>query len=168
MLVEWEVPVFSDEGLYCKRPVPQLTFSSVLKALLAFPAVPPTAIEDDDEEGGNGEAGKGGRARRAIKASPYPLRSYASMIEAIASRNMCVEKEAFAYWLSQMRVLLLEQASDADRESVRGLGVDLFDALMQEGFKPAFLDKEAALASQYAAVIELLRAAWCAQPGRPA
>jgi hypothetical protein len=155
---EWEIPVFSADGLFCKRAVPQLPFASVLKALLEFPAVPSHATEGDDDE--NSESSTW-TARQQQKASPYPLRSYASMIEAIANRNEQVTPEEFPYWMSQLRVLLLEQAGNADRDAVRSLGVDLFPALMEPGFKPRWLERDASLSARYDQVVDELRAGWC-------
>jgi hypothetical protein len=159
---EWEVPVFSADGLFCRRPVSQVPFDSVLKALLTFPLPPPHAAdEDDDEEDSDGRStGAGNRP-----ALPYPLRSLAALIEAIASRNETVTREEFPYWLSQLRVLLLEQATEADRQSVKELGVDLFDALLEPGFGPVWLHEEVALQAQYSAVVDQLRAGWCASSG---
>lgn len=159
---EWEVPVFSANGLFCRRPMPQVPFSSVLKALLAFPAPPPHVTDYDDEESGDGG---GAKSRGMLKASPYPLRSLAAMIEAIAGRNETVTREEFPYWLGQLRVLLLEQTADADRQGIGELGVDLFDALLEPGFTPAWLAEEHALQAQYSAVVDQLRAGWCATPG---
>lgn len=158
---EWEVPVFSADGLYCKRPVPQMPFGSVLEALLDFPAPPSHLTEEDDEEQGGGGAQHGGRQ----KASRYPLRNLAAMIEMIANRNEVVTREEFPYWLSQLRVLLLEQSTDADKSEVRALGVDLFDALFEPGFKPRWLDKHKVLEQQYIDVVNQLRAGWCASSG---
>ncbi len=159
---EWEVPVFSADGLFCRRPVPQVPFSSVLKALLAFPAPPPHFVEEDEEET---ISGGGAKALAKHNPSPYPLRSLAAMIEAIATRNETVTREEFPYWLSQLRVLLLEQSTDADRQSVQELGVDLFDALLEPGFSPAWLARELALQAQYVAVVDQLRTGWCRPSG---
>lgn len=87
------------------------------------------------------------------------------MIEAIAIRNETVTREEFPYWLSQLRVLLLEQATDADRESVKRLGVDLFDALLEPGFTPTWLVKELDLQVYYTKIVAQLRAGWCAPSG---
>ncbi|MCT9810926.1 hypothetical protein N0K08_09785 [Acidovorax sp. Be4] len=159
---EWEVPVFSADGLFCRRPMPQVPFGSVLKALLAFPAPPPLETDYDDEDI---DDGGGAKSRGALKASPYPLRSLAAMIEAIADRNEAVTREEFPYWLGQLRVLLLEQTADADRQGMMELGVDLFDALLEPGFTPAWLAGEPALQAQYSAVVDQLRAGWCATSG---
>lgn len=157
---EWEVPVFAADGLFCKRAVPQVPFGNVLEALLAFPA-PPPYVSEEDEEYGDGGARTWGRH----KALSYPLRSLAAMIEAIASRNSAVTREEFLYWLSQLRVLLLEQTTDPDRQSMKRLGVDLFDALLEPGFMPTWLDGEPALKAQYASVVNDLRAGWCERIG---
>lgn len=159
---EWEVPVFAADGQFCRRPAPQVSFHSLLKALLAFPAPPPHVQEDEEEDSGGGG---GAKIWARPKASPYPLRSLAAMIEAIASRNETVTREEFPYWLSQLRVLLLEQATEADRQSVKRLGVDLFGALLEPGFTPAWLHREPALQAQYATVLAQLRDAWCAPSG---
>ncbi len=155
---EWEIPVFSADGLFCRRAAPQLPFASVIKALLEFPAVPSHVTEGDDEENGEGSTWT---ARKQQKASPYPLRSYAAMIEAIANRNEQVTPEVFPYWMSQLRILLLEQATDADRDAVRSLGVDLFPALLEPGFRPSCLEKDGSLSARYDQVVDDLRAGWC-------
>jgi len=160
---EWEVPVFSADGLFCKRPMSQVSLDNVLKALLTFPSPPPHAADEDEDEEDTGGRAAGGASRP--KASPYPLRSLATLIEAIASRNETVTREEFPYWLSQLRVLLLEQAAEVDRQSVKELGVDLFDALLEPGFRPAWLQEEVALQAQYSAVVNQLRAGWCAPSG---
>ena len=69
------------------------------------------------------------------------------------------------YPLSQLRVLLLEQSTDEDRQSVQELGVDLFDALIEPGFSPAWLARELALQAQYVAVVDQLRTGWCRPSG---
>lgn len=160
---EWEVPVFAADGLFCKRPVAQLPLTSILQALTAFPApVPDEADDDPDGEDQNtGHAG-GTTPRPSIKASPYPLRSLAALVEAIADRNESVTREEFPYWLNQLRVLLLEQATEADRTNAQALGVDLFDALLEPGFRPPWLHRDAPWMSQYVAVVDQLRAGWTA------
>jgi hypothetical protein len=157
---EWQVPVFAADGLFCKRALPQLPFGNVLEALLAFPESPPY-VSEEGEEGGDGGARTWGRH----KALSYPLRSLAAMIEAIAGRNSAVTREEFLYWLSQLRVLLLEQTADEDRQKVKRLGVDLFDALLEPGFTPTWLNDEPALKAQYASVVDDLRAGYASQSG---
>jgi hypothetical protein len=153
---EWEVPVFAADGLFCKRAVSQVPFGNVLDALLAFPQPPPYVSEEGEEYGGGGT-----RTWGRHKSLSYPLRSLAAMIEAIASRNNAITQEEFLYWLSQLRVLLLEQTTDEDRQSIKRLGVNLFDALLEPGFTPPWLDNAPILKAHYASVVDDLRAGWC-------
>jgi len=158
----WDVPVFSKEGLFCIRAVPQLPVASVLQALLAFPAVPPHEAEDDEagESQSNRAAAAGGS--RPVNRTEYPLRMLAAVVEGIARRNVLLTREEFPYWLTQLRLLLLEQTADADRQAIRELGVDLFDALEQPGFVPPWLQEDRLLSQQYGELIAVLRLAWCA------
>jgi hypothetical protein len=55
----------------------------------------------------------------------------------------------------------LEQTATHEREAIRALKVDLFDALDQPGFVPPWLAERAELHGQYRTFLHDLRAAWC-------
>lgn len=151
-----EVPVFSEDGLLCRQAPPQVGIDDVLDALSTFPA-PPSFLPEGDPSPGSGS---GLPAPPSPSAKQYPLRLLASMIEAIAQRNVVVTKAQFPVWLSQLRTLLLKQTLPADRAAIRALGVDLFPALSQPGFKPGWLDEAPALKAMYEYTIADIRQAW--------
>lgn len=154
----WDVAVLSANGLLCRRAMPQLEMASILQALLTFPALPPHDHEDDDEVG---DAAAPDTAMRASSAG-YALRTYAMLVETIAQRNVLTRPEEFPYWLAQLRALLLEQTATAEREAIRALGVDLFDALDKPGFVPSWFSEQPDLLESYQVFLQDLRAAWCA------
>ncbi|MFM0703584.1 hypothetical protein [Paraburkholderia sediminicola] len=157
----WDVAVLSANGLFCRRIAPQLGVESVLQALLAFPALPPHEHEDDEEDEGTKRKARGGASARGATVR-YALRTLAMLVETIAQRNVQITPEEFPYWLAQLRALLLEQTAPGDREAIRKLDVDLFDALDQPGFVPPWLAQRPDLREQYQAFLRDLRAAWCA------
>ena len=131
--------------------------ASILQALLVFPALPPHDHEDDDHVS---HAVAPDTAARASSAR-YALRTLAMMVETIAQRSVLTTPEEFPYWLAQLRVLLLEQAAAAEREAIRALGVDLFDALDKPGFVPTWLAEQPDLLELHGTFLQDLRAAWC-------
>ncbi|MGO4157471.1 hypothetical protein [Cupriavidus sp. YAF13] len=153
----WDVAVLSANGLLCRRAMPQLEMASILQALLVFPALPPHDHEDDDHVS---HAVAPDTAARASSAR-YALRTLAMMVETIAQRSVLTTPEEFPYWLAQLRVLLLEQAAAAEREAIRALGVDLFDALDKPGFVPTWLAEQPDLLELHGTFLQDLRAAWC-------
>lgn len=154
----WDVAVLSANGLLCRRAMPQLEMAGILQALLVFPALPPHDHEDDDDVG---HAAAPDVAARTSSVR-YALRTLAMLVETIAQRNVLTTPEEFPYWLAQLRVLLLEQAAPAEREAIRALDVDLFDALDKRGFVPTWLASQPDLLEQYRVFLQDLRAAWCA------
>ncbi len=156
---EWEVPVMTRDGLFCRRELQPLDVDGVLQALLAFPAIPP---QDEDEEDGILRPGGG---RRPTSPTRYPLRVLAALVEVIGHRNTLVTLEEFPYWLTQLRLLLLEQADDTQRLAIRALGVDLFGALHEPGFVPRWLQAHPQLLERYEHLVHALRAAWCLPRG---
>lgn len=157
---EWEVPVLTRDGLFCRRELTPLGVDGVLQALLAFPGTPP---QDDDADDDGVLPADG--ARRALPPTRYPLRVLAALVEVIAHRNNLVTLEEFPYWLTQVRLLLLEQADDTQRLAIRALGVDLFGALLEPGFVPDWLQAHPLLLERYAHLVQALRAAWCLPRG---
>lgn len=132
--VGWDVAVLSANGLLCMRAMPQLEMASILQALLVFPALPPHHHEDDDVVGYDAAPDVAART----SSVRYALRTLAIMVETIAHRNVLTTPEEFPYWLAQLRVLLLEQTAPAERQAIRALDVDLFDALDKPGFVPTW------------------------------
>lgn len=160
----WDVVVLSANGLLCRRAVPQLEMAGILQALLVFPALPPHDHEDDSDLGHAGE----GRVTASTSSVRYALRTLAMLVETIAQRNVLTTPEEFPYWLAQLRSLLLEQAAPAEREAIRGLDVDLFDALDKWGFVPPWLESQPDQLEAYRVFLQDLRAAWCASSGADA
>lgn len=160
-----EVPVMSQGGLLCRQAPPQVGVDDVLEALLAFPAAPPFASDDEVPPKRRGKTPPG----RSPAATRYPLQRLAALIEAVAQRNVLVTREQFPVWLSELRMLLLEQTLEADREAIRSLGVDLFDALFEPGFVPPWLDDVPEYKREYATAIAAIRRVWTtsATPERP-
>lgn len=154
----WDVAVLSANGLLGRRAMPQLEMASILQALLVFPALPPHDHEDDDDFG---HATVPATATRVCSAR-YPLRTLAILVETIAQRNVLTTPEEFPYWLAQLRALLLEQTATAEREAIRALGVDLFDALDKPGFVPTWFAEQPDLLASYQVFLRDLRGAWCA------
>jgi len=151
-----EVPVFSENGIFCRQLPAELSADDVLDALLAFPAAPPYLPDPDAPVEASGKFSTAG----SDSARRYPLRLLASLIEAIGQRNCALTKEQFPFWLSQLRVLLLQQVSQADRSAVRRTGVDLFPALHQPGFTPPWLNESPALKTSYESLVGDIQRAW--------
>jgi hypothetical protein len=151
-----EVPVFSEDGVLCRQLPAQLSADDVLDALLAFPAAPPYLADPNVPVQASGKSG----AVASDTAKCYPLRLLASMIEAIGQRNCVLTIEQFPFWLSQLRVLLLQQVSEADRSAVQQTGIDLFPALHRPGFAPPWLNGSPALKASYETLIGDIQRAW--------
>lgn len=161
MASEWEVPVLTRDGLFCRRALPRLAIDGVLQALMAFPRTPPQDDDDDDDDRDESGRASIGASKRTTLANGYPLRFLAALVEVIGHRNTLVTVEEFPYWLTQLRLLLLEQADDSQRETIRALGVDLFDALQEPGFVPDWLAKHPHLETRYQDLLYDLRRDWC-------
>lgn len=153
----WEVVVLSANGLLGRRAMPQLEMANILQALVVFPALPPHDHDVDDDVD---HAAAPDTAARTSSAR-YALRTLAMLVETIAQRNVVTTPEEFPYWLAQLRGFLLEQAAIAEREAIRALGVDLFDALDKPGFVPTWFAEQPDLLESYRALLQDLRAAWC-------
>lgn len=151
-----EIPVFSEEGTLCRQLPSELTIDDVLDALLAFPGAPPYLPDPDAEGTTTGRV----KPTVSISAGRYPLRLLASLIEAIGQRNCALTKEQFPFWLSQLRVLLLEQISEVDRMAVGAVGINLFPALSLPGFAPPWLDQSPVLKSSYETLLADIQRAW--------
>lgn len=149
-----EVPVLTEEGILCRQAPNQLSVDDALDALASFPT-PPRNLPDPDTP-----LPQGRRPAASLTARRYPLKFLAALIEVIAHRNSLVKKEQCPVWLSQLRFMLLEQITEADRAAVRLAGVDLFPALLQPGFAPPWLDAVPALARDYRSLVQDLRRAW--------
>ena len=152
----YEIPVFSEGGELCRQLPSELNVDDVLDALLAFPAPPPYLPDPEQVEGRSGDHAK----TASSSARHYPLRLLAALIEAIGQRNYALTKEQFPFWLSQLRVLLLQQVSDVDRQAVRSAGVDLFPALDLPGFSPPWLEHDPELKATYQSLIAEIQQAW--------
>jgi hypothetical protein len=63
-------------------------------------------------------------------------------------------------WLSQLRFLLLEQVSEADRDAIRRAGINLFPALLTPGFAPAWLKEAPQLQAAYQTLVDDIAASW--------
>jgi len=154
----YDVPVLSEEGLLCRQSPAKVSVDDILDAILTFPE-PPSYLPDPEQQTTGGNHGHPPPA--SASATHYPLRVVASMIEAIALRNSVLTREQFPVWLSQLRLLLLEQTLDADREAVRALGINLFTALFHPGFTPPWMDETPFLKASYERVIADVEKSWC-------
>jgi hypothetical protein len=162
-----EVPVFTEDGVCCRQAPNTLGVDDVLDALLAFPAVPP-CLTDPEMPPSPPTA-----AAVATSTSRYPLRLIAALVEAIGQRNAVLTQEQFPVWLSQLRYLLLEQVSGAERDAIARTGVNLFMALLEPGFAPPWLANTPRLADAYRTLVSDIAAHWTASavaraPGIPA
>jgi len=159
-----EVPVYARDGTCCRQAPHVLEIDDVLEALLAFPSFPPGQADPESPQ-------SPAAAARPVVASRYPLKSMATLIEAIAQRNAVLTREQFPVWLSELRYLLLEQVADADRYAIAATGVNLFPALLEPGFAPPWLDEVPQLALAYRSLVGDIVAHWTAptvQTGTPA
>lgn len=156
-LEKFELPVMSAGGALCRQTLPELAADDVLEGLLQFPDAPAYAIDTIDDGSGTGAT----RVQQATSARMnYPLRWLASVIEAIGDRQSSVTPEQFPIWISQVRMLLLEQVAPLHRKQIRDLHLDLFPALLEEGFRPSWLIAEHPLLPAYQALVEALRSFW--------
>lgn len=152
---EWQIAVMSAQSLMCRRTAPQIDLQTALEALGAFPRVPPYMTDSEYDEGSSVPV-----VVRSNAVARYPMRTFALMIDIIAQRNALIELAEFPYWLSQLRSMLIEQASPVEKTAVSALGVDLFDALSQPGFIPEWLPGAPALLTEYLELVNALRLAW--------
>lgn len=150
-----EVAVLGEHGLLSRQPPPPLSADDILNALMVFPAVLP-----EESNGAPKERARTPHSASLDPTSGYPLRMQASMVEAIAERNNSLHEEQFPYWLNQLRMLLLEQFSEPDRQAMRSTGVNLFAALTEPGFAPPWLADSAVLQAEYEALLAAIAALW--------
>lgn len=151
-----EVSVFADDGVCCRQAPNTLGVEDVLDALLAFPTVPPCLTDPD------APSSLPAASAVASSTSRYPLRLMAALVEAIAQRNAVLTQEQFPVWLSQLRYLLLEQVSAAERDAIARTGVNLFMALLEPGFAPPWLANTPRLADAYTRLVSDIAAHWTA------
>lgn len=149
-----EVAVLAEDGTCCRRVPNEVGIDSVLDALLAFPAAPPN-LPDPDLPDANTQA-----RTATVLAARYPLKLLATLIEAIAQRNGTLTKEQFPVWLSQLRFLLLEQVSAADRAAIVAADINLFPALKEPGFVPPWFEPGSPLELAYRQLIDEIERAW--------
>lgn len=149
----YEVAVVTAAGAIARQPPTEQCIDDILASLRTFPAAPPEPLPP-------GKGGDTGKRPASESAKRYPLHLLAMLIEAIGHRNSMVTEEQFPYWLSQVRTLLLEQASDADRTAVRNAGINLFPALLEPGFVPEWLESSASLHAAYQTLLTDLIDAW--------
>lgn len=151
----YEVPVLSEDGVCCRQAPNALEIDEVLEALLDFPS---TGRHLPDPETPPSAIARSSVASSA--ASRYPLKSIAALLEAIGQRNAVLTQEQFPVWLSQLRYLLLEQVSEADRDAIRRAGIDLFPALLEPGFAPVWLNGAPQLQAAYKTLVDDVVAYW--------
>jgi hypothetical protein len=150
----YEVPVLSEDGVCCRQAPNALEIDDVLEALLAFPSAGPHLPDPETSPAPTVPS------RASTTASRYPLKVIAALIEAIAQRNTVLTQEQFPVWLSQLRFLLLEQVSEADRDAIRRAGINLFPALLTPGFAPAWLKEAPQLQAAYQTLVDDIAASW--------
>ena len=150
-----EVAVLGEHGLLSRQPPPPLSADDILSALMVFPIVLP-----EESDGTGRERRSTPRSASLDPTSGYPLRMQASMVEAIAGRNNNLNEEQFPYWLNQLRMLLLEQFSEPDRQAMRNTGVNLFSALTEPGFTPPWLADSPILKAEYEVLLADIAAVW--------
>jgi len=151
----YEVPVLSEDGVCCRQAPNALEIDEVLEALLDFPS---TGRHLPDPETPLLASARSPTASSA--ASRYPLKSIAALLEAIGQRNAVLTQEQFPVWLSQLRYLLLEQVSEADRDAIRRAGINLFPALLAPGFAPAWLNEAPQLKAAYRTLVDEIAISW--------
>lgn len=149
-----EVAVLGEDGTWCRQAPNEVSIDSALEALLAFPAAPPYLPDPDSPQPVIR------RATASTLAARYPLKLLATLIEAIGHRNCMLTKEQFPVWLSQLRFLLLEQVSLMDRAAIIKADVNLFPALLQPGFVPAWLELDTLLGVAYQNLIHDIAQTW--------
>lgn len=149
-----EVPVLTQDGILCRQAPNQLGIDDALDALAAFPASPRYLPDPGSPQP------QGQRQAPSSTARRYPLKFLAALIEVIAHRHSLLKQEQCLVWLSQLRFLLLEQVTEADRAAVRLAGIDLFPALLQPGFAPSWLETDSYLDQAYRSLVLDLRRAW--------
>lgn len=153
----FEVPVMSAAGTLCRQPPPQLGADDVLEGLQVFPDIPAYAIDAVDDGSSEVVARPSSNATARLN---YPLRWLATVIEAIARRQSTLTPTQFPLWVSQVRMLLLEQVTPEDLAQVRALRLSLFPALLEDGFRPAWLRQLHPMHESYAVLISQLQARW--------
>ncbi|MQA37045.1 hypothetical protein [Rugamonas aquatica] len=150
-----EVAVLGEHGLLSRQPPPPLSVDDILSALMVFPAVLPEESDAPPKKRTSTP-----RSASLDPTSGYPLRMQASMVEAIAERNNKLDQNQFPYWLNQLRMLLLEQFSEPDRQAMRSTGVNLFSALTETGFAPPWLAESPVLKAEYEVLLAEIASLW--------
>jgi hypothetical protein len=157
---EWTIPVIDAAGRIAWQPSRFDTYADALAALLDFPIRPAEAVGEDDDEadGGDGEANGGKWKRREEEVKAYALHSAAELIEHVATLQRSLPESMLDDWLDHLDRMLRSALPETLIAAWREYRIDLFAHLREPELRPPKLTNKQR--SRYFDILDRTATAW--------
>ena len=164
---QW-VPVFAEDGSYCRSPYPPMGFDDLLGRLKVYPNGQAEEDDEDDDSGSSfdePETGvekglSGSQSADVLDRHSLPIHRAMHLVETVAMGNQNVSKDHLRGRASNIRTLLIEGVKPELVREWQQLGINFLDCLCRPGFAPPATLDDSKLHDLYANSIHKVAEAW--------
>lgn len=140
---EWIVPVVDSAGRVCWQPPHFATYADALAALLDFPIRPAEAVDDEEDEGGDGTSTSvAGSSGDIDDEKRYALYAAAELIEKVAALQISLPPSMLDDWLEHLDRMFRGSFPTVLVSTWREHRIDVFSHLREPELRPPQLTEK--------------------------
>ncbi len=164
---QW-VPVFAEDGSYCRSPYSPMKFDDLLGRLKVYPNGQAEEDDEDDDSGSSFDEPEtgvekglpGSQSADVLDRHSLPIPRAMHLVETVAMGNQNVSKDYLRGRADNIRTLLIEGVKPDLVREWQQLGINFLACLCRPGFAPPPTLNDSKLHDLYANSIHKVAEAW--------